>query len=143
MSPAYDANNIFAKILRGEASCARVYEDEVALAFMDIMPRTQGHAVVIPKFAARNLLDMPSTEFVRFAPIVQKVAIAAKSAMSADGVSIMQFSEAAGGQTVFHLHFHILPQWDGVALKPPGGPIEKAEILAANAARIAAALKAG
>ncbi len=85
---------------------------------------------------------MPPAEFARFAPIVQKVAIAAKAAMSADGVSIMQFNEVAGCQTVFHLHFHILPQWNGVALKPPGGPIEKAEVLGAEAAKIAAALKA-
>lgn len=140
MSIAYDANNIFAKILRGEAPCARIYEDEAALAFLDIMPRTPGHAVVIPKFPARNLLDIPPAELARFIPAVQKVAIAAKTAMQAEGVAIMQFSEPASGQTVFHLHFHILPHWAGVPLKPPGGPIEERETLAARAAKIAAAL---
>jgi histidine triad (HIT) family protein len=142
MSAAYELNNIFAKILRGEAPCVRIYEDEVALAFMDIMPRTPGHAVVIPKFPARNLLDMPAAELASFIPAVQKVAIAAKAGLAADGVAIMQFSEAASGQTVFHLHFHILPHWAGVPLQPPGGPIEKSEALAAHAAKIAAALEA-
>lgn len=141
MSITYDEKNIFAKILRGEAPCARIYEDEIALAFLDIMPRTPGHAVVIPKFPARNLLDIPPAELARFIPAVQKVAIAAKAAMEAEGVAIMQFSEAASGQTVFHLHFHILPHWSGVPLKPPGGPIENSETLVARAAKIAAALK--
>lgn len=142
MSPAYDAANIFAKILRGEAPCTRVYEDEVSLAFMDIMPRSQGHVLVIPKVAARNILDMPSQELARFMPSVQKVAAAAVRAMAADGLSLLQFNEQAGGQVVFHLHFHILPRWTGVELRPPGGPIEKSDTLAAHAARIAAALKA-
>ncbi|WP_158815061.1 HIT family protein [Methylocapsa sp. S129] len=141
MSPVYDSNNIFAKILRGEAPCTRVYEDEVALAFMDIMPRAEGHLLVIPKAPARNILDLAPAALARFMPSVQKVAIAAKAAMAADGLSIMQFNESAGGQVVFHLHFHILPRWTGVELRPPGGPIEKSGKLAANAAKIAAALK--
>jgi histidine triad (HIT) family protein len=141
MSPtAYDSNNIFAKILRGEAPCTRVYEDARALAFMDIMPRAEGHTLVIPKYAARTILDMPPDELALFIPSVQKVAQAAKSALAADGLSIMQFNESAGGQVVFHLHFHILPRWSGVDLRPPGGPIAKAETLAATAAKIAAAL---
>jgi histidine triad (HIT) family protein len=140
MLPAYDSSNIFAKILRGEAPCTRVYEDDVALAFMDIMPRAEGHLLVIPKTPARNILDMPPAEFARFMPSVQKIAKAAKIAMAADGLSIMQFNEAAGGQVVFHLHFHILPRWTGVELRPPGGAIEKNEKLTANAAKIAAAL---
>ena len=142
MSATYDANNIFAKILRGEAPCTRVYEDDVSLAFMDIMPRTEGHLLVIPKTPARNILDMPPKELALFMPSVQKVAIAAKAAMAADGLSVMQFNERAAGQVVFHLHFHILPRWTGVELRPPGGPIEKNDRLAAHAARIAAALKA-
>jgi len=142
MSPPYDTNNIFAKILRGEAPCTQVYEDEVSLAFMDIMPRSQGHLLVIPKTPARNILDMPPKELALFMPSVQKVAIAAKAAMAADGLSVLQFNERAGGQVVFHLHFHILPRWTGVELRPPGGPIEKSDVLAANAAKIAAALKA-
>jgi histidine triad (HIT) family protein len=140
MSPAYDPNNIFAKILRGEAPCVRVYDDEVALAFMDIMPRSQGHLLVIPKAPARNILDMAPEDLARFMPSVQKVAKAAKLAMAAEGLSIMQFNEAAGGQVVFHLHFHILPRWTGVELRPPAGPMEAHEILAANAAKITAAL---
>ena len=134
----YDPNNIFAKILRGEAPCTRVHEDEVSLAFMDIMPRAEGHLLVIPKTPARNILDMAPAEFARFMPSVQKLGKAAKAAMAADGLSIMQFNEAAGGQVVFHLHFHILPRWAGVELRPPGGPMEKSEKLAANAAKIAA-----
>jgi len=142
MAPAYDTNNIFAKILRGEAPCTRVYEDDVSLAFMDIMPRAEGHLLVIPKSAARNILDMPPKELALFMPSVQKVAIAAKTAMVADGLSVLQFNEHAGGQVVFHLHFHILPRWTGVELRPPGGPIAKGDALAANAAKIAAALRA-
>jgi histidine triad (HIT) family protein len=141
MVPAYDPNNIFAKILRGEAPCTRVYEDEVSLAFMDIMPRAEGHLLVIPKAPARNILDLPPAELARFMPSVQKLAKAAKAAMAADGLSIMQFNEAAGGQVVFHLHFHILPRWAGVELRPPAGPIENSDKLAANATKIAAALK--
>jgi histidine triad (HIT) family protein len=141
MVPAYDPNNIFAKILRGEAPCTRVHEDEVSLAFMDIMPRAEGHLLVIPKAPARNILDLPPAELARFMPSVQKLAKAAKAAMAADGLSIMQFNEAAGGQVVFHLHFHILPRWAGVELRPPAGPIENSEKLAANATKIAAALK--
>jgi len=141
MPPAYDTNNIFAKILRGEAPCTRVYEDDVSLAFMDIMPRTEGHLLVVPKTPARNILDMPPKELALFMPSVQKVAIAAKEAMAADGLTVLQFNERAGGQVVFHLHFHILPRWTGVELRPPGGPIEKSEALAATAAKIAAALK--
>ena len=142
MAPAYDTNNIFAKILRGEAPCTRVYEDDVSLAFMDIMPRAEGHLLVIPKTAARNILDMPPKELALFMPSVQKVAIAARAAMAADGLSVLQFNERAGGQVVFHLHFHILPRWTGIELRPPGGPIAKGEALAANAAKIAAALRA-
>ena len=109
---------------------------------MDIMPRADGHLLVIPKSPARNILDIPPKELALFMPSVQKVAIAAKTAMGADGLSMLQFNEHAGGQVVFHLHFHILPRWTGVELRPPGGPIAKGEALAANAAKIAAALRA-
>src|SRR5262245_32041105 len=103
MAPDYDPNNIFAKILRGEAPCTRVYEDEFAFAFMDIMPRADGHVLVIPKTPARTLLDIEPADLSRFMPAVQKVAKAAQTAMAAEGLSIMQFNEAAGGQVVFHL----------------------------------------
>ena len=139
MSPTYEPDNIFAKILRGEMPCCKVYEDDVALAFMDIMPRAEGHTLVIPKTPARGLLDMPADALGPYMQRVQKVAAAAKSAMRADGLTLQQFNETAGGQVVFHLHFHILPRWDGVALKPPGTMADKA-VLEANAAKIRAAI---
>jgi histidine triad (HIT) family protein len=140
LSEHYDADNIFAKILRGEMPCVRVFEDDVSLAFMDIMPRTLGHTLVLPKTPARNLLDIEPDALARFMPAVQLIAIAAKRALSADGISLMQYSEAAGGQLVFHLHFHILPRWAGVALNPPGGPTVPAAELEPTAAKIRAAL---
>ena len=139
MNAIYDSNNIFAKILRGEIPCAKVFEDDVALAFMDIMPRAEGHTLVIPKVIARGLLDMPPDQLGPYMQRVQSVAAAVKKAMLADGLTIQQFNEAAGGQVVFHLHFHILPRWDGVSLRPPGTMGDKA-VLDANAARIRAAL---
>ena len=138
-TPAYDPQNIFARILRGEMPCHKVYEDEVSLAFMDIMPRAEGHVLVIPKHPARGLLDLPSTALGPYMERVQKVAIASRAAFAADGLTIQQFNEAAGGQVVFHLHFHILPRWDGVALKPPGVMGDKAA-LEANAAKLRAVL---
>ena len=140
MSPEYDPQNIFAKILRGEAPCLRLYEDETALAFMDIMPRGQGHLLVIPKTPARNLLDISPSALSAFMPAVQKLAQAAKAALGAEGVTVLQFNEQAGGQVVFHLHFHIIPRFEGVALKPPGGPMVPASELEPVAARIRAAL---
>ena len=138
--PAYDPNNIFAKILRGAMPCHKVYEDEVVLAFLDVMPRVPGHILVVPKVAARNLLDVPPEALAAVMPRVQKVAAAAVKALGADGLTLQQFNEEAGGQTVFHLHFHVLPLHRGVALKPPGGPMEKPEVLAEMARRIRAAL---
>jgi histidine triad (HIT) family protein len=135
----YDPGNIFAKILRGEAPCSTVYDDDVALAFMDIMPRTAGHVLVIPKTPARNLLDVPADAIGPYMQRVQTVSRAAMRAMEADGLTLQQFNESAGGQVVFHLHFHVLPRWDGVALKPPGIMGDRAAI-EAQAARIRAAL---
>ena len=142
MSAPYDPQNIFAKILRGEAPCVRIAEDEVSLCFMDIMPRADGHALIIPKTPARNLLDIASAELARFMPSVQRLARAVKAGMAADGVVVQQFNESAGGQLVFHLHFHVLPRWHGVALRPPGGPIMPADQLEAFAAKIRAAMRA-
>ena len=141
--PAYDNQNIFAKILRGEAPCVRLYEDDVALAFMDIMPRGEGHLLVIPKTPARNILDISAGALTAFMPAVQKLARAAKAALAADGVTVLQFNETAGGQVVFHLHFHVIPRFEGVALKPPGGPIAAVAELAPVAAKIRAALASG
>lgn len=138
--PEYDPNNVFAKILRGEMPCHKLYEDDDTLAFMDIMPRAPGHCLVIPKKAARNLLDVDVDSLAAVARTAQKLARAAKKAFDADGVTVQQFNEQAGGQVVFHLHVHIIPRHEGVAMKPPGGPMEKPEVLAANAEKIRAAL---
>jgi histidine triad (HIT) family protein len=139
MSEPYQPDNIFAKILRGEIPCYRVFEDDIALAFMDIMPRAEGHTLVIPKMPARGLLDMPPDALGPYMLRVQKVAAAVNKAMGAEGLTIQQFNETAGGQMVFHLHFHILPRWEGVGLKPPGAMGDKTT-LEANAAKIRAAL---
>lgn len=117
---AYDPNNIFAKILRGEMPCEKVYEDEHTLVFMDIMPRTDGHALIIPKMPSRNILDAKAEDLARVMATAQKVARAAMVAFAADGISLQQFSEPAGGQVVFHTHFHVLPRHDGVAMRAPG-----------------------
>lgn len=138
--PAYDDNNIFAKILRGEIPCQKVYEDETTLAFMDIMPRTDGHTLVIPKTRARNLFDIAPEALSDLIVKTQRIAVAARQAMQADGLTLQQFSEPAGGQVVFHLHFHILPRFEGVALRPHTGQMAKPEVLAAHAAQIRAAL---
>jgi len=137
---SYDPNNIFAKILRGEIPCHKVHEDADALVFMDVMPQSPGHALVVPKVASRNLLDADPDVIAKVMPLVQKVAVAAKSAFNADGVSIAQFNEEAGGQTVFHLHFHVMPRFEGQPLKMHGRNMEDATVLAANAEKLKAAL---
>ncbi len=136
----YDSSNVFAKILRGELPATRVYEDEGALAFMDIMPRADGHVLVIPKEPARTLLDASPEGLAHLIGAVQRVARAVKEALGADGITIQQFNEPAGGQVVFHLHFHVIPRWDGVAMRPHTGAMEKPEALEAHAAKIRAAL---
>jgi histidine triad (HIT) family protein len=137
--PSYDSSNVFAKILRGELPSEKVYEDEHTLAFMDVMPRADGHVLVIPKNPSRNLLDAATDDLQRTIVAVQKVARAAKQGMKAEGITLQQFSEAAGGQVVFHLHFHILPRWEGLALRPPG-TMAPAETLKRHADAIRAAL---
>jgi histidine triad (HIT) family protein len=133
---AYDDGNIFAKILRGEIPCHRVYEDADTLAFMDVMPQAPGHLLVIPKQPSRNMLDADPTVLAKTIAVVQKLAKAAKDAFDADGVFIAQFNEPAAGQTVFHLHFHIIPRHEGAALKPHSGKMEDGEVLATNAEKI-------
>jgi histidine triad (HIT) family protein len=137
---AYDTNNVFAKILRGELPCTKVYEDDKTFAFMDIMPRADGHVLVIPKNPSRNILDIAGEDLAAVTASVQKLAKAVKTAMKADGLTIQQFNESAGGQVVFHLHVHILPRWDGVAVRPHTGTMEKPEVLETHAAKIRAAL---
>jgi histidine triad (HIT) family protein len=138
--PTYDPNNIFAKILRGEMPAHKVYEDEKALAFLDIMPRAPGHTLVLPKAPARNILDVDPNDLAHVMQVAQKIARAATKAFNADGITIQQFNEGAGGQVVFHLHVHVIPRKDGVALKPPASAMEKPEVLAEHVKKLAAAL---
>ncbi|WP_414471752.1 HIT family protein [Microvirga sp. M2] len=138
----YDDTNIFAKILRGELPCHKVYETEHVLAFMDIMPRGEGHVLVIPKAKARNIFDAQPDDLAELAKGVQVVARAAKHAFSADGLTVQQFNESAGGQVVFHLHVHVIPRFEGVPLKPHTGQMEANDVLAGHAEKLRAALKA-
>lgn len=137
----YDENNPFAMILRGDLPAHKVYEDDHSFAFMDIMPRTDGHCLVIPKAPSRNLLDADPETLAQVIKTVQKVARAAKAAFNADGLSIDQFNESPAGQTVFHLHFHILPRYEGVALRPHAGEVADHALLAERAAALRAALE--
>jgi histidine triad (HIT) family protein len=132
----YDTNNIFAKIVRGELPAHKVYEDADTLAFMDIMPRCEGHTLVIPKAPARNILDANPSQLAACMKTVQRVANAVTKAFNADGVTLLQANEAAGGQVVFHLHFHVMPRWEGKSLGPAASKMEKPEVLAANAEKI-------
>lgn len=136
----YDPNNIFAKILRGEIPAHKVYEDADTLAFMDVMPQSAGHMLVVPKAQSRNLFDADPAALGTVVAVVRKLAIAARKGLDADGVQIAQFNEEPAGQTVFHLHFHVIPRYAGVPLKKHSGEMEKPDILAANAERIRAAL---
>jgi histidine triad (HIT) family protein len=138
---AYDRNNVFAKILRGEFPCYKVHEDEHVLAFLDIMPRSPGHTLVIPKAPARNILDIKVEDYLHVARATHKIAAAAKKAFDADGITIQQFNETAGGQVVFHLHVHVMPRHNGVALLPPASRKEETKVLEEHAAKLAAALK--
>ena len=137
---AYDDQNIFAKILRGEIPSHQVYSDADTVAFMDVMPQGTGHTLVLPRAPSRNLLDADAATLAPMMAATQKVARAVKAAFAADGVTIMQFNEPAAGQTVFHLHVHIIPRFDGVPLKSHTGEMEKPEVLKAHADKIRAAL---
>jgi len=138
---SYDSDNVFAKILRDEIPSMRVYEDSETLAMMDIMPRADGHVLVIPKTPARNMLDASAEQMAACLNTVQKISRAMMQALEADGVTVQQFNEAAGGQEIFHLHYHVLPRFEGVRMRPPGN-MEDAEVLKANAEKIRAALSA-
>ena len=140
MTTPYDDQNIFAKIMRGELPCEMLYEDDDTFVIMDIMPRGDGHCLVLPKAPSRNMLDIETASLEAVARTVQKMAKAAKKAFDADGITIQQFNESAGGQVVFHLHFHIIPRFDGIKMKPHTGQMEKPEVLKANAEKIRAAL---
>lgn len=136
----YDPANIFAKIISGELPCHKVYEDETALVMMDIFPQSKGHTLVIPKAPSRNLLDADPAMLGAVMPLLQKVARAVQAATGADGLRLAQFNEAPAGQTVFHLHFHLIPVYDGVPLGAHGGGKADDGELAALASEIAAQL---
>lgn len=140
MSTDYDPDNVFAKILRGEIPSHKVYEDDETFAIMDIMPRGDGHCLVIPKKPARNIFDVDLDSLNAVMRTTQKVARAAAKAFNADGLTIQQFNEPAGGQVVFHLHVHILPRFDGVTLRPHTGEMADQAVLAEQAQKIRAAL---
>ena len=140
MTNSYDPGNIFAKILRGDVPCHRVFEDDVALAFMDVMPRCEGHTLVIPRKPARGLLDADAHDLAALMIRVQAVGAAVTKAFAADGLTLQQFNEAAGGQQVFHLHFHLLPRREGVPLRPHTGEMAAPEVLREHAERIQRAL---
>ncbi|WP_196258538.1 HIT family protein [Pelagibacterium limicola] len=136
---AYDPDNIFVKIIKGEIPCHKVYEDDTTLAFMDIMPQSRGHTLVIPKTGSRNLLDAQPEVLADLIGKTQKVAAAVMRATGADGFRIMQFNEAQAGQTVFHLHFHIVPMYEGIPLRPHTGETADHEALGALAEKIRSA----
>lgn len=137
----YDDQNVFAKILRGELPAARVYEDDKVVAFMDIMPRAPGHCLVIPRAPARNLLDCDDADLAACMAVAKRVAAAAMKAFGAEGITLTQANEQAGGQEVFHLHFHIIPRMAGQRLNPPASEMEKPDVLMANADKIRAAME--
>lgn len=140
MTTPYASDNIFAKILRGEIPSHKIYEDDDVYAFMDVMPQGKGHCLVIPKQGSRNLLDADTTVLAKLIAAAQKIAIAAKKAFAADGVTVMQFNEPAAGQTVFHLHFHVIPRFEGIALTAHTGKMEDQAVLAENCQKIIASL---
>ena len=137
---SYDPTNVFAQILRGEVPSYKVYEDDRAFAFLDIMPRAPGHTLVIPKAPARNILDVAPDDLAHVMKAAQKIARAGMKVFGADGVTVQQFSEPAGGQVVFHLHVHVMPRKTGVALKPPASVKEDPAVLSDQASKLAEAL---
>jgi histidine triad (HIT) family protein len=138
--PAYDDQNVFAKILRGDIPSHRVYEDEHAVAIMDVMPQGDGHTLVIPKAPSRNLLDIGAHDLQTLYLAVQRVARAVKKAFDAPAVTIVNYCEPAAGQTVFHTHVHVIPRFEGVPLKPHTGKMADQDLLAEHAVKIRAAL---
>ena len=139
--PTYDASNIFAKILRGELPCYKIYEDDKTLAFLDIMPRAPGHVLVLPKAPVRNILDISPDDLAHVIKVAQKIAKVSVEVFGAHGVTIQQFNESAGGQVVFHLHVHVIPRKSGVAMKPPASEKAAPDVLADQAKQLVAALR--
>lgn len=133
---AYDRNNIFAKVLRGELPSHKIYEDDDTLAFLDIMPRSEGHVLVVTKEKATDLFDVSPQALAKLMAVVQKLSPRIQEAVGADGVLIAQFNGAAAGQTVFHLHVHIIPRKEGTELKPHAGIMADQAQLTATAEKI-------
>ncbi len=136
----YDTNNIFAKILRGEIPCVKVYEDAKTLAFMDVMPESEGHVLVVPKEPAENVLDLSADGMAAMMATTQKIARAVDKALAPDGILLKQYNGAAAGQSVFHIHFHIVPRWEGIPMAPHGKVMVQAATLEPIAAKIRAAI---
>jgi len=139
---SYDSNNIFARILRGEIPAHKVFEDEHTLAFMDVMPQVDGHTLVIPKAPAENILEVPPDALAATILTTQRVAAAVKQAFDAPGILIAQLNGKAAGQSVFHIHFHVLPRHDGFDLRFHAREMADQRLLAEHAARVRAALAA-
>jgi histidine triad (HIT) family protein len=137
---AYDRNNIFAKILRGEIPCVKVFEDAKTLAFMDVMPESEGHVLVVPKEPALDVLDLSADGLAAMMATTQKIARAVDKALRPDGILLKQYNRAAAGQSIFHVHFHIVPRWEGVGLAPHGKVMVDAAVLEPIAAKIRSAL---
>ncbi|MEI7933221.1 MAG: HIT family protein, partial [Alphaproteobacteria bacterium] len=137
---AYDSNNIFAKILRGEIPSVKVFEDAKTLAFMDVMPQADGHVLVIPKEPAEDVLDLSANGMTAMMATTQKIARAVDKALTPDGILLTQYNGAAAGQSVFHIHFHIVPRWEGVPMAPHGKVMVQAATLEPIAAKIRSAL---
>jgi histidine triad (HIT) family protein len=137
---AYDRNNIFAKILRGEIPCVKVFEDARTLAFMDVMPEAEGHVLVVPKEDAQDILDLSADGLAAMMATVQRVARAVDKALAPDGILLKQYNRAPAGQSIFHVHFHIVPRWEGVTLAPHGKVMVDAATLEPIAAKIRSAL---
>ncbi|MEP3073810.1 HIT family protein [Maricaulis sp.] len=137
----YDPDNIFAKILKGEMPCVKVYEDEHVISFMDIFPQAPGHTLVVPREPVRNALEMTDGALQATIVRVKRIANAVKSALQPDGIVITQFNGAPAGQTIFHVHFHIIPRMDGVALGAHGGGQADMDELKVQAEKIAAAIE--
>ena len=140
-TPAYDNDNIFAKILRGEIPSHKIYEDELTIAFLDVMPKSDGHALVLPKNPSRNIFDTAESDLNAVIATTQKIAKAAMVAFGADGVTVQQNNEGAGGQLVFHLHFHVVPRLEGVELRPQTGKMADNDLLAGHAEKYRKALE--
>jgi histidine triad (HIT) family protein len=140
MAMAYDSNNVFARILRGEIPAHRVCEDEHTLAFMDVMPQADGHTLVIPKFAAENLFDLPPEALTATILTTQRVARAVRKAFDAPGVMVAQLNGPAAGQSVFHVHFHVIPRREGIDLRFHARGMADPQVLADHAERVRAAL---